>query len=237
MSQGFLGLHHFTLGAIQCSATDAWTAPEHMHHWPRQESIHWNSRANYKRHSTLLADTCASPHVAAALCGWAPPAAVKGQQNSASIERNLSKLDCWTTWRHRQAWGEEKTSLSGCGVKGEKKTQLHLPGHLKTSSASAPAHYMAAREHVVVCQAAGRGCSSQATAELPWASGGNRARRVCVYECARGMKYYVSCSSTLWLPHPICSARLSVPNKNKPGGTLTSDSISHMSVCWNWNSS
>ncbi len=64
-----------------------------------------------------------------------------------------------------------------------KKTQLHLPGHLKTSSSSAPAHYMAAWEHVAVCQAAGRGCSSQATAELPRASGGIRPRRVCVCVC------------------------------------------------------
>lgn len=93
--------------------------------------------------------------------------------------------------------------------KAKKTKKQHLPGHLKTSSSSAPAHYMAAWERAALCQASGRGCSSQATAELPWASGGNQAR--CVHVC--GMEKYVPFSSTLWLAHTICLARLSVPNK------------------------
>lgn len=80
-----------------------------------------------------------------------------------------------------------------------------------------------------------KGCSSQATAELPWASWGDQERCVClpvrVHVCKGVMKYYVSCSSTHWLPYPICSARLSVPNKREPVGTSPSDSVSHTYVC------
>lgn len=42
-------------------------------------------------------------------------------QKSSCHGGNLSKLDCLNTWRHRQAQGEEKPSLSGCCVKGGKK--------------------------------------------------------------------------------------------------------------------
>lgn len=185
-----LDLHHFTLRrANALAATATWAAPKHKNHWPRQESIYWNRDQPVMEDLQYLQDTywpvfiCGPQHMTAAHCGWALPAAVKERQNGASIERNLSKLDCWATWRRRQARGVEKPSLSGCRVKGERKknpTQLHLPGHLKTSSSSAPAHYMAAWKHVVVCQAADRGCSSKATAELPWASGG-KLSKTCVY--------------------------------------------------------
>lgn len=78
---------------------------------------------------------------------------------------------------------------------------MHSLSHITPSAGtfagtSAPAHYMAARENTDVCQAAGKGFSSQATAELPWASGGNRKRHVRV---VRGLKYYLSYSYTLWL--------------------------------------
>lgn len=61
---------------------------------------------------------------------------------------------------------------------------MHSLSHITPSAGtfagtSAPAHYMAAREKTDVCQAAGKGFSSQATAELPWASGGKKTRASC----------------------------------------------------------
>lgn len=129
---------------------------------------------------------------------------------------------------------KEEASLLGCCVKCEEKK--------KTTPSAEPSediqlfywnslHAGLKARTSVPC----KGCSSQATAELPWASWGDQARRVClpvcIHVCKGVMKYYVSCSSTRWLPYPICSARLSVPNKREPVGTSPSDSVSHTSVC------
>lgn len=67
--------------------------------------------------------------------------------SSASTGRNLSEFHHWSTRRRRQAWGEEKPSLSGCTMKDKNTTpsagpsediQLFcsstLRGSLRTSS-------------------------------------------------------------------------------------------------------
>lgn len=133
--------------------------------------------------------------------------------------------------------GKEEASLLGCCAKCEEKQKKQ-----KTTPSAEPSediqlfcwnslHGGLRARASVPC----KGCSSQATAELPRASWGDQARRVClpvrVHVCKGVMKYYVSCSSTRWLPYPICSARLSVPNKREPVGTSPRDSVSHTSVC------
>lgn len=105
----------------------------------------------------------------------------------------------------------------------KEQIQIHLRGHLKTCSCSAPAADMAACEHTAVCQAARGGCSSQATAELPWASRGNGAGRIRL--CMQRRRRCVLFIRFFGRHIRYDSARWSEHNKKSPAGTLIPDSI------------
>ncbi|KAK5862882.1 hypothetical protein PBY51_018234 [Eleginops maclovinus] len=115
--------------------------------------------------------------------------------------------------------------LSGCSVKGEKN---------RTPSAGPSEDIQLFCSSTLWQPESDQRARRQAEAVAPRqqlsSHGHQGGTKQDVFVCVRRTEYYVSCSSSPWLAYPICSARLSVPNNAKPGGTFPSDSISYMSA-------
>lgn len=103
-----------------------------------------------------------------------------------------------------------------------KKTQVHLPGHLKTSSTFGPTRHTAVWEYAAVVPSLLKELQLQGNSWAPMGTRGEpRKLWACVCECVwvrenegeTVMSYYVHCSSSLWPTSLTCSAKFSLcPN-------------------------